>query len=114
MLRVTVASRSDGTRHRDAPPDRGSSLTPTSHGKELAATWARTLNSWMMRRSFRFCQYHVEWNYFSAVVADFGAAGTRAFWPRSSCISYFGLFLPMRQIRVALSHSRVTRFAQRH
>jgi hypothetical protein len=28
----------------------------------------------MMRRSFRFCQYRVEENYFSAVLADFGAA----------------------------------------
>ena len=28
----------------------------------------------MMRKSFRFCQYRIEWNSFSAVLADFGAA----------------------------------------
>jgi hypothetical protein len=26
----------------------------------LTAVWAGTLNSWMMRRSFRFCQYRIE------------------------------------------------------
>jgi hypothetical protein len=38
----------------------------------------------MMRRSFHFCQYRVEYNYFSAVLADFGAAArTCSFWPRA-------------------------------
>jgi hypothetical protein len=34
----------------------------------LAATWAEKLE-WMMRKSFHFCQYRIEQNYFSAVLA---------------------------------------------
>src|SRR6266568_4470001 len=42
---------------------------------------------WMMSRSFRFRQYPVERNHFSAAQAVFGtAARTWSFWPRSSCI----------------------------
>ena len=44
-----------------------------------------------------------------AVFADFDAARTR---PRSSCIGFFGVLLPMPRTRVALSHSRVRRFRQ--
>ena len=45
-----------------------------------------------MRRSFRFRQYPVERNHFSAAQAVFGtAARTWSFWPRSSCILFVGV-----------------------
>jgi hypothetical protein len=39
-------------------------------------------------------------------------AGTCSFWPRSGCIRFVGVFVPMPRIRVAPLHSRVTRFTQ--
>jgi hypothetical protein len=52
------------------------------------------------------CQYRIEQNRFLAILADFGApARTR---------SFRGVLLPMPRTRVALSHSGVTRFTQRH
>ena len=68
-LRVTTATTpalSDG----HASPGcwcrfvRNSSLTFTWEGS--AAVWGGKTRSWMMRRSFRFCHYPVDWNYFSA------------------------------------------------
>jgi hypothetical protein len=39
----------------------------------------------MMKRSFRFCLYPIEWNYISANPVDHAAADrTLFFWPRSS------------------------------
>jgi membrane-bound acyltransferase YfiQ involved in biofilm formation len=64
-----------------------------------------------MRRSLRFCQYLIEWNYFSANLADHAADDrTLSFRPRSTLI---WIFCHLQGIRVALLHSRVTRFIQR-
>jgi hypothetical protein len=47
----------------------------------------RKARSGMMRRSFRFWQYPIECNYFSANLADHAAADrTLSFWPRSTLI----------------------------
>jgi hypothetical protein len=60
------------------------------------------------------CKYRIEQKRFLPVLADFGAAPrTCSFRPRSSCIGFFGVLLPMPRTRVALSLSRVTRFTQR-
>jgi hypothetical protein len=43
----------------------------------------------MMGRSFRFCQYRIEWNYFSADLADHADADrTLSFRPRSGGAAY--------------------------
>ena len=50
----------------------------------------RKARSWMMGRSFRFCQYRIEWNYFSADLADHADADrTLSFRPRSTLICFF-------------------------
>jgi hypothetical protein len=44
----------------------------------------RKARSWMTRRSFRFCQYPIEWNYFTADLVDHAAEDrTLVFRPRS-------------------------------
>jgi hypothetical protein len=68
----------------------------------------------MTRRSFRFCQDPIEWNYFLVDQVDHTAADrTLSFRPRSTLICFVDGFLAMLRIRVALLHSRVTRFTQR-
>jgi hypothetical protein len=58
------------------------------HKEPLTAIWAGILNSWMMRKSFRFRQYPIERNNFSAArrrrldllfQAEFSATARRMF-----------------------------------
>ena len=92
-------------RYRDALPDRAYWEVDGPSGREA--------RSWVITRRVRLCQYPIEGNCFLAVLADFGpAARTWFFWLGSSCIYFNGVLMPMPRTRVALSHSRVTRFTR--
>jgi hypothetical protein len=86
----SILGRSDETRHR---PESNSKLRVTAataaalsegragmlrrHPMYKGADdgcLGRTLNSWMMRKSIRFCQYRIEQNRLLATLADFAAS----------------------------------------
>ena len=62
------------------------------HTGRIGSCSGRKARSWMMRRIFRFCQYPIELNYFSADLADHAANDrTLDFWPRSTLICFVPL-----------------------
>jgi hypothetical protein len=70
----------------------------------LGGYWAEKLRSWTMRKSARFCPYHIEQNYFFGVLTDFHAAD-RTYYSGRGLVALVNLpsLLPMPRVRVTLS-----------